>query len=523
MNFWMTPYPNPGNKSFVLIFTLVGACVLLLACINFMNLATARYGTRAKEVGMRKVVGARRQDLIKQFIGESCILAVLSLLIAILLVMLFLPAFNQLAGKEMSLDFNGNISLWLGLIGIALVTGLISGSYPSLFLSSLSPTQVFRFITYLKAHRGGRLRKLLVIVQFVFTIGLIVYTTVIYSQLHFIQTKDLGYDAQNIITFAAYGEFRGDFAATRTELLQDPRIITACSAFPPSGGVGQPTIQVGWEGKDPSQEVRFYSDHGDYDFKDTFGLKMAAGRFYSREFPTDLDNFVVNETAVKVMGYSDPIGKRMSFKGKEGTIIGVVKDYHGRSLHEPIRPLVIESGGGFHVCVKYHAGTEPETIAFLEKKWNKYVPGEPFQYGFVDNAIENFYTNERRISKIFRNFTFLAVFIACLGLFGLASFMAERRTKEIGIRKVMGARIWGIILMLSKEFVKWVLLANLIAWPVAYLFSRRWLQGFAYRIDLGWEIFAFSAMLALFIAVLTVSYQAIRAATANPVQSLRYE
>jgi len=523
MNFWMTPYPNPGNLTFVVIFTLVAICVLLIACINFMNLATARYGTRAKEVGMRKVVGARRKDLIKQFMGESCVLAVLSLIIAILLVLLFLPAFNQLAGKEMSLDLTGSIFLWIGLLGIALFTGLISGSYPALFLSSFSPTHVFRIVTYLGAHRGGRLRKLLVVVQFVFTIALIICTTVIYSQLQFIQTKDLGYDTRNLISFAAYGKFRGEFETVRSELLQNPRILNACSAFPPSGGVGQPTIQVDWEGKDPSQEVRFYSDYGDYDFLDTFGLQMVAGRFYSRDFPTDTDNFVVNETAVKTMGYENPIGESLTFKGKKGSIIGVVKDYHGRSLHEPIRSLVIESGGGFFVCVKYQPGTVAETIAFLEKKWNQYVPGEPFQYGFVDESIENFYTNERRISKIFRNFTILAVFIACLGLFGLASFMAERRTKEIGIRKVMGARIWGIILMLSKEFVKWVLMANLIAWPIAYLLSKRWLQGFAYRINLGLDIFVFSAVLALFIAVLTVSYQAIRAATADPVQSLRYE
>lgn len=523
MNFWMTPYPNPGNKTFVMVFTLVAVCVLLTACINFMNLATARYATRAKEVGMRKVVGARRTDLIKQFMGESCVLAFISLGIAILLVMLLLPAFNQLSGKEMSFDLKGNLFLWLGLLAIALFTGLVSGSYPSLFLSSFSPTQVFRIVSYLGAYRDGRLRKVLVVVQFIFTIALIICTTVIYSQLHFIHNKDLGYDSKNIITFAAYGNFRRDFASVRTELLQDPHIINACSAFPPSSGIGRPTIQVDWEGKDPAREVRFYSDYGDYDFLDTFSLQMAAGRFYSRDYPTDADNFVVNETAVKLMGYTDPIGKRFTFKEKKGRIIGVVKDYHGGSLHEPIRPMVIEHGQGFFVCVKYQAGAAAETVAFLEKKWGKFVPGEPFQYRFVDESIQNFYQTERRVGRIIRSFTILAVFIACLGLFGLASFMAERRTKEIGIRKVMGARVGGIIVMLSKEFIKWVLMANLIAWPVGYFLTRRWLQGFAYRIALGWEIFLFSALLALFIAVLTVSYQAVRAATANPVQSLRYE
>jgi putative ABC transport system permease protein len=250
---------------------------------------------------------------------------------------------------------------------------------------------------------------------------------------------------------------------------------------------------------------------------------MAQGRFYSRDFPSDKDNFVVNETAVKVMGLTNPIGKRFSHQGREGIIIGVVKDYHGGSLHEPIFPKVILHRDGFFVCVKFVPGQTSRMVAFLEDKWEKFVPGQPFRYGFVDESIAGLYMTERRIGKIFSNFTVLAVLIACLGLFGMASFTAERRTKEIGIRKVMGARVGSIVLLLTKDFTRWVLMANVIAWPLAYFAARKWLGGFAYRTRLGWEVFALALILALSIALATVSYQAIRAATADPVDSLRYE
>ncbi len=523
INSWEAVYPNPGNITYVYIFALVAACILLIACINFMNLATARSATRAREVGMRKVSGARRIDLIKQFMGESIFLSVLSLGLGVLLVELLLPAFNRLSGKDLSLDYGGSVLLWISLLGIAGFTGLASGSYPALFLSAFQPSRVLKVSAHLASRRGGHLRQILVVGQFAFTILLIIGTLVIYSQLRFIQNKDLGYDTENVFTVASYGEFGRNYEAAKNELLRNPDILSVCRAFPPSPGF-RGTEDVDWEGKDPTAEFMIFSDFGDYDFLKTFGIKMTEGRFYSREFPTDRDNFVVNETAIKKMGLESPIGKRLTFKGKTGTIIGVTKDYHGGSLHHPILPKIIElSDEGFFICVKFRPGNVSEMIAFLKEKWDKFVPGHPFQYGFLDESIAAAYESERKIGKIFRYFTGLAILIACLGLFGLASFTAEQRTKEIGIRKILGAKISGIVFLLSKEFTKWILVANLIAWPVAYLLSRRWLQGFAYRMNLGWEIFVVSAVLALVIAVVTVSYQAIRAAMANPVDSLRYE
>jgi putative ABC transport system permease protein len=522
MNTWMIDYPNPGNITYVYIFSLTAICVLLIACINFMNLATARYGMRAREVGMRKVVGARRIDLVKQFMGESCLTALISLALAILLVELFLPLFSTLAGKEMSLDYLGSPGIWVGFLFIVLLTGLISGSYPAVFLSSFQPSQVIKSQSDLGVRRAGGLRKVLVVTQFALTVLLLIGTIVIYSQLRFIQDKDLGFDPENVITFAGYGEYEENYEATRSELLQNPDILNVCRAFPPSSGFGG-TTNVDWDGKEPGLEIRFYTDMGDYDYLDTFGLTMAAGRFYSRDYPTDEDNFVLNETAVKMMGIEDPIGKRFSYQDREGTIIGVVRDYHGGSLHETILPKVLELRGGFFVCVKFRPGQDSRILGFLKGMWEKSVPRFPFRYNFVDESIATHYATEKRIGKIFRIFTVLAALIACLGLFGLSSFMAERRTKEIGIRKVMGARVGSLVLLMSKEFAKWVLMANVIAWPLAYLAARKWLDGFAYRARLGWELFALALLLALVIAVATVGFQAIRAATASPVDSLRYE
>jgi ABC-type antimicrobial peptide transport system permease subunit len=522
LNTWMVVYAGKGNITYVYIFSLIASCVLIVACINFINLATARSSTRAKEVGIRKVVGAYRRDLIRQFLGETILLSLFALLVAIFLVELMMPTFVVLSGKEISLDYSNNIQTLLGLLGIVVLTGIISGSYPALYLSSFHPVGAFKSITRIGSMRSGALRKILVIGQFSFAILLVIVTAVIFSQMRFIQNKDLGFDKENLIYFASYGDYGRNYEAAKSELLQNPNISNVCLAFPPSGGFGG-TTDIDWAGKEPTDEIMMYSDMGDYDFLRTFDLQMAEGRFYSREFSTDTSNFVVNETAVKMMGLTAPIGKRLSYQGRSGTIIGVVKDYHGGSLHDPILPKVIELADGFFVCVRIRPESVSETIRFLEKKWKTFVPDHPFRYRFLDETIDDQYKTELRIGKIFRYFTGLAVFISCLGLFGLTSFTAERRTKEIGIRKVLGAKVAAIIILLSKEFTKWVLLANIIAWPIAYFAANMWLQGFAYRIDLGWELFLLSTCLALVIAVLTVGYQAIKAAVANPVEALRYE
>ncbi len=522
LNTWTIVYPNPGNITYIYIFSIIAILILILACINFTNLSTARSSIRNKEIGIRKVTGAQRKDIIIQFLGETMLLSLLAVLIAVILVKISLPAFNSLANKELTLNLTKNLSSFFYLLAIAIVTGIISGSYPAFYLSSFQPVGILKAITQFSTGSGGILRKVLVVSQFAITITLIIVTAVIYRQLHFMQNKDLGFDQNNIISFASYGQYGRDFEIAKNELLQNPNITNVSLAFPPTQGL-RGTSNIHWEGKDPNQEFMIFSDIGDYDYLKTFELKMAAGRFYSREFTSDTSNFVLNETAIKMMNLKEPIGKKLTINDKMGTIIGVVKDYHGNSMRALIQPKVIElSNDGFLVCVKY-SGSESEIIRFLEQKWKKFVGERPFQYRFLDESIDNYYQTERKIGKIFGYFTGIAIFIACLGLFGLASFMAERRTKEIGIRKVLGARISGIVLLLSREYVLWVLIANFISWPAAYWAAKQWLQGFAYRIHPGVEIFIISAILAFVIALLTVSFQAIKAAVTNPIEALRYE
>ncbi len=523
INTWMLVYPNKGNITYIYILSLTAFCILLLACINFMNLSTARYSSRAKEVGMRKVVGARRSDLIKQFLGESGFLTFLALFIAVLLVELSLPTFTRLAGKEMSLVQSGSWQILVSLVIFALITSVISGSYPAAFLSAFQPVKVLKRAGEFGRSRGGAIRKVLVVLQFTFTIGLIICSVVIYLQLNFMQSRDLGYDTEHIISFAAYNDYETNYEAAKTELLQNPNILAVCRGFPPPAGEWG-TTEVDWEGRDPSVEVKIARGICSYDYLEVFNMELAGGRFFSPDLASDNQNWVLNETAIQTMEMEDPIGKWFSFRDQKGTIIGILKDFHGSSLHNPIAPVAMQPSQGFFMFVKYRPENVADTLLFLKTKWEKFVGTHiPFYYEFMDENIKNWYMTEQRIGKIFRYFTALTVLIACLGLFGLASFMAERRTKEIGIRKVLGARISGIVLLLTKEFAKWVVVANVFAWPVAYFVSNRWLQGFAYRIDLGWEIFVISAVVALMIAVATVSYQAIKAATSNPVNALRYE
>jgi putative ABC transport system permease protein len=523
INTWMLAYPNKGNILYVYIFSLTAFCILMLACINFMNLSTARYASRAKEVGVRKVVGARRIDLIRQFLGESALLTLIALFAAALLVEMMLPAFSQLAGKELNLIQSGNWQILIGLFVILLTTSLISGSYPALFLSSFRPVRTIKNVGQQGINRGGVLRKVLVVLQFTFTIGLIICTAVIYLQLRFMQNKDLGYDTDHIISFGGAPRDQAAFEAAKGELLQNSNILAVCRGFPPPAGEWG-TTEVDWEGRDPSLEVKIAKGSCGYDYLKVFNMKIKEGRFFSAEFANDDQNWVLNETAVAAMGMENPVGKWFSFMGQKGMIIGIVKDFHGSSLHNPIAPVALQPTEGFFVFVKFRAGKVSDVLSFLKTKWDKFIgTGVPFRYEFIDENIKNWYQTEHRVGKIFRYFTFLTVFIACLGLFGLASFTAEQRTKEIGIRKILGAKVSGLIMLLVKEFARWVLIANIVAWPVAYFVARNWLERFAYRTELGLEVFILSAVAALFIATLTVSYQAIKAATANPIESLRYE
>jgi len=514
-----------GSMTVVFIFIIISLGVLIIACINFMNLSTARSAKRAREVGMRKVTGAKRTDLIIQFFGESILISFLALLIAILLAYLFLPVFNELSGKNLSINYYQDIPLVLGIVGITILTGLISGSYPALFLSSFQPVNVLKNSFTPKSGRYSPLRKVLVVTQFTFSIILIIISIVIHNQLRFMVNTDLGFTRENLVYFGFNKKFITDFEAAKNELLQNPDILSVTGSFPPTGLlIDGPVADVSWKGKDPEKKVAMYAHPVDYDYLNTFDIELVRGRFFSKDLATDKNNYVINETAAAAMGMESPVGKRLTINGKEGTIIGVLKDFHQGSLRNEIQPMVFENKTVYaFVTVKITTGRMAEAIDFLESKWQEYEPGYPFTYYFIDESIKAFYENEQRTGRVFRYFTFLAIFIACLGLLGLSSFTSQQRTKEIGIRKVMGASFFDIVSRLSKEFMVWIAAANLIAWPVAYYATNRWLENFAYRTEVNIGTFIFSGGIVLAIAFLTISFQTIKAATANPVRSLRYE
>jgi putative ABC transport system permease protein len=523
LNNWMVVYSGKGNITYVYIFFLIAVAILLLACVNFMNLSTARAGMRVREVGIRKVIGAQRKNLITQFLGESIIFTFIALGLALIIVEIILPVFSELASKNLSLNIADNYLFSLLILSVSLITGLISGSYPALYLSSFNPTGILKELNKFKTGKGGNIRRILVVGQFTFTIILIMTTIVIFGQLNYIYNKNLGFDQENIIYFAANREYHGNYDTAKNELLQNPAILNISQAFPPSQGYGG-TTDVDWEGKNPDNEITFFNDMVDFEFANTFGIQMTDGRFYSREFTTDAANYVLNETAIKKMNLKDPIGKRFTYLGNPGVIIGVAKDYHGGSLHEPILPKVLKLiENGPYVCVKFKAGNTAQIIRYLETNWKKFAPNFPFKYSFLDVTINEYYKTEKRIGTLNSYATFLAIFIACIGLFGLTSFMIERRTKEIGIRKVLGASVTGIVHLLSREFTTWVLLANILALPIGGYLMQNWLYNFAYRISIDWWIYAAAGSSALLIALITVSFQAVKTAIANPIESLRYE
>jgi putative ABC transport system permease protein len=519
-------YFGGGPITYVYIFSIIGLLILVIACINFMNLSMARSTTRAKEVGMRKVVGSSRRQLIHQFLGESIVLSLLALGMASVLVKLLLPSVNRVIGTSINTQFSPSIiSL---LIGSALLTGLVAGSYPAFLLSGFQPVSAIKGTDQLTS-KSSSLRRILVITQFVISIVLIICVTFIYRQLDFIRNRELGFQKTHILTLTMGGSFWDKYQPIKHELLSNPRILSMTQtnfSFPSGYG----TSHVWWEGKEDKENVFMSIRSVDFDFQKTFDIEMVEGRFFSRDFSTDvLESFILNEKAVEFMGLESPVGKAFScqipFAEGKGKIIGVVKDFHFQSLHREIQPLIVMIHPYWlsHCHFKISSEDMPATLAFIDLKLKEFVPEFPFELRFLEEDIDRLYGTEQRIGTLVRYGTILAVFVACLGLFGLATFNAEQRTKEIGVRKVLGASVSGIVFLFSTEFAKWVLLANAIAWPVSYFVMRKWMQGFAYRIPLAWEVFVLSAGLALMIALLTVSYQAVKAATSNPVDSLRYE
>jgi len=513
-----------GSIKTVSFLFLIALGILIMACINFMNLSTARSSNRIKEICMRKVIGANRKDIVKQFLSEAIILSVFALFLAFFIVYFILPTFNLISGKQISLNILG-LDLILGLIIITIFTGFLSGSYPAFFLSTFQPVQLLKTKLQKRSKHRLSLRSILVICQFVFTIVLIISSTVIYRQLNFIWNKPLGFDKDHVVYFLARGQFGKNYEAAKNVLLQNPYIINVTKSDPPySLHPGSGIININWEGKNSQKKLTMYETSVDYDYLLTFNMEMAQGRFFSREHSTDVSNIILNETAVKKMSLTSPIGKRFSFNGVKGEIIGIMKDFHHSSLYSDIKPMFFKfNKNNIYLCVKIDPKNISETIDFLENKWNEYVPGFPFTYDFLDETINSYYQSEKQIETIFRYFTLLAISIACLGLFGLAAFTAEQRTKEIGIRKILGATILEILFIVSREFTKWVFIAALIACPIAWIIMEKWLQHFAYHINLGIDIFLFSSILALFLTLFTVSYQIYRAARINPIESFKYE
>jgi len=518
----------------LIILSSIAFLILIIACINYMNLATSQSEKRAKEVGMRKVLGAERLQLVKQFMGESILLTLLAVLVSLILIEIFLPIFSSLVGKPVKFIYSENLFFLAGFFVLAILIGAISSIYPALFLSRHQPVKALKGLKDSPRSSTGQLwfKKALVVIQFVVSILLIICTLIINQQLRYMRNARLGFDKEYMVVIPLLNESaRNQYQTLKNELMAYPGVIGTTACFRSPIGDNILITRAFPKGREDGTNFPIYINSVDFDFINNFGIEMVAGRNFSKEYSTDVKNaFIVNETTARETGFSSPqeaIGKKLltGFYGYEGTIIGVMKDHHISSLHEEIEPLVMVHFPQFFyaMAIKISSENIPQTLSSIEKTWDKFIPEFPFTYSFLDEYIDRLYKGDEQTARIVRTFSIIAIFIACLGLFGLAAFAAERRTKEIGIRKVLGATSSKITLLLSTEFTKWVLVANIIAWPIAYYAMNRWLQGFAYRINIGIWIFVIAAAVAFVIALLTVSYQAVKAAIANPVESLRYE
>jgi putative ABC transport system permease protein len=522
-----------GNITYVYIFSVIAVFILLIACVNFMNLSTARSANRAKEVGIRKVAGSLRSNLIIQFLTESVLLSFLSLVFALAIAALLLPLFNQLAGKEMQVFTLFSTWLLPVMVALIVVVGCIAGSYPAFYLSSFQPIQVLKGTTA-KGFKGSWLRSSLVVFQFFISITLIIGTIVIYNQLNYIRSKEIGYNRDQVLVLNNAYMLDKQLKPFRQEMLKISGVQSASIAgslptetsFNQNGWFRDPTLDA----KQVSIMTDFYVDQN---YIPTLGMKMAAGRNFSTDFLSDSSAVMLNETAAKLLGFKNPVNEILyrpdfaspgNFKAKPFHIIGVVKDFNFSSMHDKVGPLIIELSGNWgKIAMRINTKNIPALISQIENKWSSMAVGQPFSYSFLDADFNHIYNAEQRTGKLFITFALFAIFIACLGLLGLVTYAAEQRTKEIGIRKVLGANIGGIVAMISKDFVKLVLIAFIIAFPVAWWAMNKWLQSFAYRVTISWWVFVLAGSITIVIALLTVSFQAIKAAVANPVKSLRTE
>jgi len=515
-----------GRIEFVWLFGIIGVFVLLLACINFMNLSTARSEKRAKEVGIRKSIGSMRAQLISQFFSESLVVALLAFFISLLLVQVALPMFNQVADKKLSLLWS-NPLFWIAGISFSMLTGIVAGSYPALYLSSFQPVKVLK-----GTFRAGRFasipRRVLVVLQFTVSVTLIIGTIVVFRQIEFAKNRPMGYDRNGLINIyqSSSQELHKHFDAVRSELKGADAILEMTESGSPTTQVWNTNGGFTWKGKDPGLAVDFPNNGVNHDYGKTIGWIFKDGRDFSREYATDSSAFVINESAVKFLGFKNPVGEVLNWNKKPYTIIGVIKDMIVESPYEPVRPSLFhinKDQGNLFILKLNPSKSTQESIEKIKSVFTRYDPAVPFEYKFVDEEYDRKFQSEVRVGRLASSFAILAIFISCLGIFGLASFVAEQRTKEIGVRKVMGASVVNLWGMLSKDFIVLVIISLCVAMPLAYYFMNGWLQKYDYRTGIAWWIFVASGAGALAITLCTVSYQSIKAALANPVKSLRSE
>ena len=521
-----------GDIRVVYLFAAIALLILLIAAINFINLATARSAGRAREAGIRKVLGSERRQLVRQFLGDSLLLSGLAVLVALLLAALALPWFNRLTAKEIDLAGAGIAFVAACAALMTVLVGLLAGIYPAWKLAGARPAEVLKGNRAVGV-RGGRLRAVLVVFQFAVSMVLIIGCLVVFRQLRFIQEKNLGFNKDQVLVLQHAYLLEKQADAFMNEMRKHPAVVSATATgfipVPPSERNNSGIIPRG--GIQTSQTVLAQNWTVDADYIGTMGMKIVAGRDFAGDNPAERESVIINQAAARQFGWQAPLGRQISFSKDstsktflDRTVIGVVEDFHFDSLRSPINPLVMFLGENRNrISLRFRARETTALLAELKRQWQRFAPGQPFEYSFLDERFAEIYRSEQRLGTVFGVFSGLAVLIACLGLLALAAFMAERRTKEVGIRKVMGASVAEILLLLSREFVKWVVISAVIAWPLAYYAMNRWLQGFAYRTEIGFGPLLLSMLLTLLIAMLTVSFQAVRAARANPVDSLRYE
>ncbi|MFB0566535.1 MAG: ABC transporter permease [Candidatus Aminicenantaceae bacterium] len=516
-----------SDMRYIYLFSAIAFFIVLIACLNYINLSVAWSAKRAIEVGMRKVVGATKVQLVKQFLGESIVFSILALMISVLLVGLVLPAFGYLIERNLTLSLFQDLDMLLVFLGIAVFIGLVSGSFPAFFISSFQPIQIIKGTLRIGSKSAAFFRNSLVVVQFIVSIVLIVCTFVIHNQLSFIRNRNLGFDKEQMVTvYTMDRNLKRNSEPLKRELLKNPEISGVSVSLDLPTTIRR-TSTIEWEEQGERRKLGLNYTFVDYDFFNVYDIEVAKGRKFSEDFSMDEEQAVViNETVARNLGWEDPIGRRFQTQGREWTVIGVIKDFHFKSLHWEIAPLVFllhEGRGIDYFSIKVSPSNIPSTLGFIKEKWIEFSPEFPFQYAFLNERIDKIYKAEQKLGKSFNTFTLIALFIACLGLIGLASFISEQKRKEIGIRKVLGADFQSIIVILVRDFVKCIAVAVVIAWPIGYFVMERWLQNFVYRTSIGIEIFILSGLLAFVIALTTVSYQSIKDALANPVDSLRYE